>query len=85
VSEHVVVTGGAGYIGSFLTGALLRQGYRVTVIDDLLYGGESLLSYFLSLINISEPTRQAEISYAVFCLKKKKHVSNTDTQEHERG
>src|SRR5674476_1141828 len=28
--------------------------------------------YFLSLIHISEPTRQAEISYAVFCLKKKK-------------
>src|SRR5674476_1708175 len=24
---------------------------------------------FLSLIHISEPTRQAEISYAVFCLK----------------
>ena len=30
----------------------------------------SILS--LSLIHISEPTRQAEISYAVFCLKKKK-------------
>ena len=28
--------------------------------------------YCLSLIHISEPTRQAEISYAVFCLKKKK-------------
>ena len=28
--------------------------------------------YELSLIHISEPTRQAEISYAVFCLKKKK-------------
>ena len=28
--------------------------------------------YYLSLIHISEPTRQAEISYAVFCLKKKK-------------
>src|SRR5678809_1270705 len=27
--------------------------------------------YDLSLIHISEPTRQAEISYAVFCLKKK--------------
>src|SRR5678810_673334 len=26
----------------------------------------------ISLIHISEPTRQAEISYAVFCLKKKK-------------
>eukprot|EP00828_Plagiopyla_frontata_P040579 TRINITY_DN5539_c0_g2_i1.p1 TRINITY_DN5539_c0_g2~~TRINITY_DN5539_c0_g2_i1.p1 ORF type:complete len:386 (+),score=58.19 TRINITY_DN5539_c0_g2_i1:214-1371(+) len=29
--------------------------------------------YQLSLIHISEPTRQAEISYAVFCLKKKKN------------
>ena len=28
----------------------------------------------LSLIHISEPTRQAEISYAVFCLKKKKYT-----------
>ena len=30
----------------------------------------------LSLIHISEPTRQAEISYAVFCLKKKNTVSH---------
>ena len=32
----------------------------------------------LSLIHISEPTRQAEISYAVFCLKKKKKKDNTE-------
>ena len=31
-------------------------------------------SEFLSLIHISEPTRRTPISYAVFCLKKKKHV-----------
>jgi nucleoside-diphosphate-sugar epimerase len=43
--RHVLVTGGAGYIGSLLTGVLLRDGYKVTVVDDLLYGGESLLSY----------------------------------------
>ena len=30
-----------------------------------------LFMFSLSLIHISEPTRQAEISYAVFCLKKK--------------
>ena len=30
----------------------------------------------LSLIHISEPTRQAEISYAVFCLKKKNKHKN---------
>src|SRR5680860_614469 len=28
----------------------------------------------LSLIHISEPTRRTPISYAVFCLKKKKHT-----------
>src|SRR5665647_1987960 len=28
--------------------------------------------YVLSLIHISEPTRRTPISYAVFCLKKKK-------------
>src|SRR5665213_225649 len=35
-------------------------------------GFSSLPPLELSLIHISEPTRQAEISYAVFCLKKKK-------------
>ena len=33
---------------------------------------QPMRAFFLSLIHISEPTRQAEISYAVFCLKKKK-------------
>jgi nucleoside-diphosphate-sugar epimerase len=42
---HVLVTGGAGYIGSLLTSELLRAGYRVTVVDSLLYGGESLLGF----------------------------------------
>ncbi len=42
---HVLVTGGAGYIGSLLTGELLRHGYRVTVVDMLLFGGESLLGF----------------------------------------
>eukprot|EP01017_Pseudomicrothorax_dubius_P019044 TRINITY_DN2096_c0_g1_i5.p2 TRINITY_DN2096_c0_g1~~TRINITY_DN2096_c0_g1_i5.p2 ORF type:complete len:121 (+),score=6.14 TRINITY_DN2096_c0_g1_i5:224-586(+) len=34
----------------------------------------SIFPMYLSLIHISEPTRQAEISYAVFCLKKKKKL-----------
>jgi len=44
--KHILITGGAGYIGSFLTGVMLREGYLVTVVDELLYGGESLLSHF---------------------------------------
>lgn len=43
---HIIVTGGAGYIGSLLIGDLLRLGYQVTAIDSLLYGGEALLGYF---------------------------------------
>jgi nucleoside-diphosphate-sugar epimerase len=43
--KHVIITGGAGYIGSLLTGELLRIGMKVTVIDDLIYGGESLIAY----------------------------------------
>ena len=39
----------------------------------LLWGAQLQIAQNLSLIHISEPTRQAEISYAVFCLKKKKN------------
>lgn len=42
----VLVTGGAGYIGSLLTGVLLAAGHEVTVVDALMFGGESLLPYF---------------------------------------
>ncbi len=44
--KHILITGGAGYVGSFLTGVLLKENYLVTVVDDLLYGGESLLSNY---------------------------------------
>jgi len=44
--RHVLITGGAGYIGSLLVGHLLRLGYKVTVVDDLLFGGESIMGYF---------------------------------------
>jgi len=42
-TRNVVVTGGAGYIGSVLVPYLLNVGYRVYVIDDLRYGGHGLL------------------------------------------
>ena len=43
--RHILITGGAGYIGSLLTAELLRANYRVTVLDNLLFGGESLLGF----------------------------------------
>ena len=39
---RVLVTGGAGYIGSVLCRRLLNDGYRVRALDALFYGGQSL-------------------------------------------
>lgn len=40
---NILVTGGAGYIGSMLVPMLLAKGDRVRVLDSLLHGGQSLL------------------------------------------
>lgn len=39
----VLVTGGAGYVGSHVCRRLLKQGYRVVLLDKLLFGKESVV------------------------------------------
>lgn len=41
----VLITGGAGYIGSRLVPTLMNHGYEVTVLDTLQYSERSLLQY----------------------------------------
>jgi nucleoside-diphosphate-sugar epimerase len=41
--DSVLITGGAGYIGSTLARELLTRGHEVVVADALLFGGEALL------------------------------------------
>ncbi|MEM0465191.1 MAG: SDR family oxidoreductase [Candidatus Pacearchaeota archaeon] len=43
IKESVLITGGAGYIGSVLSEHLLNRGYKVTVLDNLSFGYNSLI------------------------------------------
>ena len=42
----VLVTGGAGYLGAVLSLSLIEQGHHVRILDNLKYGGRSLLAVF---------------------------------------
>jgi nucleoside-diphosphate-sugar epimerase len=43
--KKVLITGGAGYLGSVLTEVLLNNGYNVTIIDNLLYKQTSVAPF----------------------------------------
>lgn len=44
--SKILITGGAGYIGSVLTTKLVLLGHKVTVIDKLIYSADSLNHLF---------------------------------------
>ena len=43
MKDRVLITGGAGYLGSVLCQLLLQENYRVTVLDNIMYKQTSLL------------------------------------------
>ena len=44
--KKILITGGAGYIGSMLSTELIKLGHKVTVIDDLRYSEDSINHLF---------------------------------------
>ena len=42
MADRVLITGGAGYLGSILSEHLLARGFEVTVLDNLMYGEQSI-------------------------------------------
>ena len=56
---NILVTGGAGYIGSHVCLCLLDEGYDITVIDDLSMGHEKLIPDKVNFIkaNINDTSK----------------------------
>ena len=63
----ILVTGGAGYIGSVLTPELLSHGHKVTVVDNFMYEQNSLahVCYLPSLEIVRGDVRSREIMKSV--------------------
>lgn len=45
----ILVTGGAGYVGTTLIPQLLDRGHNVRVLDNLMFGGDPLLPFFSNM------------------------------------
>ena len=62
-SNNILVTGGAGYIGSHVCHLLIDQGYNVTCIDSLITGNKELLpkEVKLEIFDVSEKDKVADL------------------------
>ena len=47
-NNNILITGGAGYIGSHVSLLLIEKGYNITIIDSLITGNKQLVPKKLS-------------------------------------
>ena len=56
--KNILLTGGAGYIGSHVTNLLIDQGFNVTIIDSLITGNKTLINPKAKFINCDIADRE---------------------------
>lgn len=63
--QRVIVTGGAGFIGSHLVDSLIKLGYKVTIYDNLSTGKRKHLNPNAKFIkaDLSQPTKFVKADY----------------------
>lgn len=64
---NVLVTGGAGFIGSHLTERLIREGYTVTILDNLTSGKLSYIDHLKEGIDFykGDIRKTSDVEYAI--------------------
>ena len=63
MNKRVLITGGAGFLGSVITKDLLEKGYNVTCVDNLMYGQQTpfLFSNYLNYEFVFGDARNEEL------------------------
>lgn len=60
---HIMITGGAGFLGSHLTEALLQEGHSVLVVDNFLTGRRSNLRHLAGHENLTVVVQDVSVPF----------------------
>lgn len=74
--KTILVSGGAGYIGSHACVDLLSKGFNVCIVDSLINSSEKILLNIKKIINLNKSSKVGEIFFRKGDLRNKKFLIN---------
>jgi nucleoside-diphosphate-sugar epimerase len=79
--RQVVVTGGSGYIGSVLSQLLVKNGYRVRILDRFFFGDTVPKSEFIEKIKIDSRNLSSDLLEGAYAVLDLAAISNDPAGE----